>query len=109
MPQRYSSPSLYACHGPGETRSIHLRASDLIALVPFKEAGREGGPDSVLVYIMVEAQSKPDPGIAYRVLRDMVFLWERQLRQENGKRRRRASKVIRNLRPIVPVVLYNWQ
>ncbi len=69
--------------------------SDLLYGVQLK-GGYEG-----YVYVLLEHKSFPDERVAFQLLRYMVRIWEKELKQEKG------------LKPIIPVVLYHgkekWQ
>jgi predicted transposase/invertase (TIGR01784 family) len=56
-----------------------------------------GGGDAVLVYVVVEHQSSPDPMMSFRMLQYVVRVWGRHLRQH-----RRA----RGLPAVIPLVVH---
>jgi hypothetical protein len=82
--------------------TLRRQESDLVFLVPLREPMPEATPE-VLVYILLEHQSTPDPAIGFRLLYYMVLMWDRQ-RQEwesQGVPVRRWR-----FRPVIPVVFY---
>lgn len=71
--------------------------SDLLYQAPLQ------GGEAAYVYILFEHKSYPEPGVAFQLLRYMVRIWERSLRQSPDS----------PLMPIIPIVLYHgptrWQ
>jgi len=61
----------------------------------------EGGGEA-LVYVLFEHQSTVDPLMAYRVLRYMVRIWGRWLRE-------RSDEAPQRLPPILPIVVYHGE
>jgi hypothetical protein len=62
-----------------------------------------GRPErSVLLYILIEHQSKPDPLMMLRLLEYMVHIYRRQIRRSDSKRSAHRPP----LDPVLPLVLY---
>ncbi len=82
--------------------NLRKQEADLIFRLPYRE---QNGTEAreVLVYLLIEHQSAPDPIMAFRVLFYMVNLWDRQRREwlDSG----RPASQWRFL-PIVPVIFY---
>jgi predicted transposase YdaD len=78
---------------PGELVDAELRGQRTDILYAVERIG--GG--EVLVYVLFEHQSAPDPWMGYRLLRYMVRIWEAHLREDG------AAK----LPLIVPLVLHH--
>jgi len=79
---------------------LHKQEADLLYRVPFHEGG---APREVLVYVLLEHQSRPDRTMSLRLLSYMVQLWEAQRRawQDAG-----TPVGQWRLHPIVPIVFY---
>jgi predicted transposase YdaD len=77
----------------------HL-TSDLVLRAPLR--GR-GGRRTVLVYVLIEHQSEPDPLMMLRVLDYLVQIWKGQVRGAGRSGRLPATF---RLHPILPVVFY---
>jgi predicted transposase YdaD len=88
---------------------LRKQESDLVFRVPFQESGT-GTTSEVLVYILLEHQSTPDPAIGFRLLYYMVLLWDRQ-RQAWERHGVAVSRW--RFWPVIPVVFYtgatHWQ
>jgi len=81
---------------------LRKREADLIFLVPFLE--REGEIErEVIIYVLIEHQSTPDPMMSFRVLFYMVQIWESQRREWED---RNVPLSQRRFRAILPVVFY---
>src|SRR5258706_14241433 len=77
---------------------LQKQEADLLFRVPFRE-----GKGEVLVYVLLEHQSRPDRTMGLRLLSYMVELWQSQIREYKiGKVA--ASKW--RLHPIVPIGVY---
>jgi predicted transposase YdaD len=89
--------------------TLRKQESDLVFLVPWRETEDEVVSE-VLVYILLEHQSTPDPAIGFRLLYYMVLIWDRQ-RQEWENQQVSVSRW--RFRPVIPVVFYtgaaHWQ
>lgn len=88
-------------------------ATDLLFEVPWGEAAH-GGPNTradvqsessatpdaagLLLYILFEHQSTPDPLMPYRMLRYALRIWDRWLTEHEGAR---------SLPPLLPLVLFH--
>ena len=76
---------------------FHEHFSDLLFLIPLKEGGE------MYVYTLLEHKSYPDPLVALQLLRYMVKIWERDVKDAK----------IYKLRCIIPIVIYHggskWQ
>jgi hypothetical protein len=80
----------------------HL-TSDLVLQAPFRSGTGRQTLRSILLYILIEHQSEPDPLMLLRVLDYLVQIWKGQVRA--WTRRRRSPRQFR-LQPILPVVFY---
>ena len=80
----------------------HL-ASDLVLRAPFRSRPGKRSSRTIVIYILIEHQSEPDPLMVLRVLEYLVQIWKGQLRA--WKRRHRSLKGFR-LQPILPLVFY---
>ncbi len=80
---------------------LHKQEADLLYRVPFREDS--GGAGEVLVYVLLEHQSRPDRAMGLRLLSYMTQLWETQRRgwQDAGTPASRWR-----LHPVVPIVFY---
>jgi hypothetical protein len=78
----------------------HL-ASDVVLRVPLRRRG--GGPPGrgVIVSVLIELQSEPDPLMPLRVVEYQVQVWKAQVRALGGKLPPGGR-----LQPVLPVVLY---
>lgn len=57
----------------------------------------DGDPKEVLVYFLIEHKSEPAPLTAFQLLRYLIRIWERCLRNDQS------------LQPIIPLVVYHGQ
>jgi hypothetical protein len=80
----------------------HL-ASDLVLRAPFRSRTGRRAAQTIVLYILIEHQSEPDPLMMLRVLEYLVQIWKGQLRA--WMRRHRSVAEFR-LQPILPVVFY---
>jgi hypothetical protein len=76
------------------------RESDLLFRIPFRSPG---GETSVLVCILLEHQSAPDPRMSLRVLIYAVLYWEREWKARED--RHDLGQPLR-LTPILPIVFH---
>jgi len=82
----------------------HL-CSDLVLKVPYRT--RLGGHRRTLIlYILIEHQSEPDPLMLLRVLEYLVQIYKAQLRAR--KKQGRTDRAFR-LQPVLPIVLYTGE
>jgi len=78
---------------------LRWRHSDLLFSVRARGAGAKGAnPEKVLVYLLLEHQSQPDPLMVYRLLRYLVRAWDEHLKAHRGARK---------LPVIVPLLIYH--
>ena len=77
---------------------LRKQEADLLFRVPFRT-----GTAEVLIYVLLEHQSRPDGTMGFRVLSYMVDVWEMQIR---GFKDARLPKSRWKLSPIVPMVFY---
>ena len=77
---------------------LRKQEADLLYQVPFLI-----GPSEVLIYLLLEHQSRPDVTMGFRVLSYMIDVWEMQIR---GLKDARLPKSRWRLSPIVPMVFY---
>jgi hypothetical protein len=80
----------------------HL-ASDLVLRAPFRSPTGRRAWRTILLYILIEHQSEPDPLMLLRVLDYLVQIWKGQVRSRTRRQRSPASF---RLQPILPVVFY---
>ena len=78
------------------------RESDLLCLIPYRPPGAEES-ETVLICILLEHQSRPDPLMPLRVLLYAVLFWEQQWKEYE---RRHAQGEALRLTPVVPIVLH---
>ena len=81
---------------------LRKEESDLIFRIAYRTDDAEAGT-SVLIYVLLEHQSRPDPLMGLRLLSYMMQLWESQ-RREAHDANLPASQVRLSL--VVPVVFY---
>jgi Putative transposase, YhgA-like len=74
-------------------------ASDLVLRVPLRGRPRR----RVIVYLLIEHQSEPDPLMLLRVMDYLAQIWKGQVR---AWRQRHGTEAGVRLQPILPVVLY---
>ena len=67
--------------------------SDLLFLIPMKDGG------DAYIYTLFEHKSYPDSWVALQLLRYMVKIWERDVKEEDGDL----------LLPIIPIVVYHGE
>jgi hypothetical protein len=79
----------------------HLEA-DLVLQAPVKPGPGSKAPQ-ILLYILIEHQSEPDPFMPLRALEYVVMIYKRQLRQWE---REHGNLDHCRLQPVLPVVLY---
>ena len=86
--------------------NLREQESDLVFLVPFQGIDQT----EVMIYILIEHQSTPDPSMGFRLLFYMVQIWDQQ------RQKWLAEKIPKSewcFRPIIPVVFYTgkqeWQ
>ena len=81
--------------------------SDLIFRIPFRADTREGASE-VLIYVLLEHQSKPDPLMGLRLFLYVGELWDTQLREWRDATRGTPLRLL----PVIPIVFYtgaeNW-
>lgn len=77
----------------------HLEA-DLVLTVPLRD--RSGPP--ILIYILIEHQTEPDPFMAFRVLEYVVLIYRRQMQTWE---REHGSLDGFKFQPVLPIVLYS--
>jgi hypothetical protein len=78
------------------------READLVFVLPFLEE-TEQGLREVIVYILIEHQSSPDPTMPFRVLFYMVRVWNSQREEWEAQK---VSKSKWRFRPILPLVFF---
>ncbi|MDD9973624.1 MAG: Rpn family recombination-promoting nuclease/putative transposase, partial [Candidatus Poribacteria bacterium] len=82
--------------------NLREQESDLVFLVPFQGVDQT----EVMIYILLEHQSTPDPSMGFRLLFYMCQIWDQQ------RQKWLAEKVPKRewrFRPIIPVVFYTGQ
>lgn len=79
--------------------------TDMLWQVPYSEQLSEG-PGEVLVYLLLEHQSEPDPELGLRLLLAMTQLWRSERR---AWRRRAVPPNRRRLRPVIPLVFFTGE
>lgn len=77
------------------------RESDLLFRLPFRPSAGDLPP--VLVCLLIEHQSAPDPWMPLRVLLYAVLFWEREWRAWEAEPARTAPP---RLTPVIPVVFH---
>jgi hypothetical protein len=77
------------------------RESDLLCLIPYRVSDAEA--EMVLVCVLLEHQSRPDPLMPLRVLLYAVLFWEQQWKEY--ERRHEQGAPLR-LTPVVPIVFH---
>ena len=87
---------------------LRQQESDLIYLLPFCDAGDAsdsivGSATEVMIYILVEHQSKVDRTMGYRLLSYMCRIWESQRREYVEQN---LSPGEWRFQPIIPIVFY---
>ena len=82
--------------------NLREQESDLVFLAPFQGVDHT----EVMIYILLEHQSTPDPSMGFRLLFYMVQIWDQQ------RQKWLAEKIPKRewrFRPIIPVVFYTGQ
>ncbi|HET6385424.1 MAG TPA: Rpn family recombination-promoting nuclease/putative transposase [Armatimonadota bacterium] len=77
---------------------LRKRETDLIVLAPYVDDG-----NAVPIYLMLDHQSEPDPTVPFRVLRQMVYLWDQECR---GFEDASLSRSRWRLHLVIPIVFY---
>ena len=89
--------------------NLRKQESDLVFLVPFVEQKQESEQE-VMVYILIEHQSKPSWEMGFRMLFYMTQIWDRQRRAWVAED---VPETQWRFRPILPVLFYtgkaNWK
>jgi hypothetical protein len=81
---------------------LQKKESDLIFRIPFHSGSGERTVVEVMVYVLLEHQSEPDPLMGLRLFKYLGELWDAQLREWSDAR---PSSPLRLL-PVVPIVFY---
>jgi hypothetical protein len=81
---------------------LRKKESDVIHLAPYRDLV-SGKVREILIYILIEHQSRPDPMMGLRLLLYITQLWDLQ-RREYLEKKTPVSEW--RLRPIVPIVFY---
>jgi predicted transposase/invertase (TIGR01784 family) len=76
--------------------------ADLVFIAPFSEKSEEILHE-VIIYILIEHQTKIDPIMPFRVLSYMVHIWDMQRREGENKN---VPKHQWRFKPVLPVILY---
>ena len=87
---------------------LRQQESDLIYLLPFRDADKTsdsipGSATEVMIYILVEHQSKVDRTMGYRLLSYMGRIWESQRREYIAQKLPPGEW---RFQPIIPIVFY---
>ena len=86
--------------------NLREQESDLVFLVPFRGVDET----EVMIYILLEHQSTPDPSMGFRLLFYMCQIWDQQRQKWLAEA---VAKSEWRFRPIIPVVFYTgtreWQ
>jgi len=80
----------------------HLE-SDVVLRAPLADVPGQAPRRQVIIYILIEHQSEPDPLMAFRVLEYVVLIYRRQVQE--WQRQHGSLKGFRFC-PVLPVVLY---
>ena len=80
--------------------NLREQQADLVFFCPFRDAAEER---EVVIVLLIEHQSTPDPSMAFRLLYYMVLIWDTQRRQWLDEE---APKSQWRFRPILPIVFY---
>ena len=78
------------------------RESDLLCLIPYRPPSGEAS-QTVLICILLEHQSRPDPLMPLRILLYAVLFWEQQWKEYERQHEEGASL---RLTPVVPIVFH---
>ena len=88
--------------------SLRKQISDLVFIVPFFDVTCETERE-VLIFILIEHQSKPVMSMGFRMLLYMTLIWDEQRREWEKKKVKESEW---RFRPILPVLFYtgdsNW-
>ena len=86
--------------------NLREQESDMVFLVPFRGVNQT----EVMLYILLEHQSTPDPSMGFRLLFYMCQIWDQQRQKWLAEK---VPKSEWHFRPIIPVVFYTgkqeWQ
>ncbi|MBC8232723.1 Rpn family recombination-promoting nuclease/putative transposase [bacterium] len=89
--------------------NLRKQESDLVFLAPFVEQ-KQGSEQEVMIYILIEHQSKPSWEMGFRMLFYMTQIWDRQRRAWVAED---VPETQWRFRPILPVLFYtgkaNWK
>ena len=80
--------------------NLREQQADMAFLCPFREGEQER---EVVIVLLIEHQSTPDPSMAFRLLYYMVLIWDAQRRQWLDEE---VPKSQWRFRPILPLVFY---
>lgn len=87
---------------------LRTQESDMVFRVPFRSPTQTGG--EVIVYLLIEHQSRVDRSMSLRLLSYMVQIWMEERRQWTEAKQPQAEW---RLTPIIPIVFYTgsgeWQ
>ena len=75
----------------------------MVYLLPFRDAGKTSDSTEVMIYILVEHQSKVDRTMGYRLLSYMGRIWESQRRESVAQKLPPGEW---RFQPIIPIVFY---
>ncbi len=82
--------------------TLRKQEADLIFRIPFRTVEGESERE-ILIFLLVEHQSKPDPLMGFRLLYYMVLIWDQQRTEWQEKK---IPQEEWNFLPIIPVVFY---
>nr|MDQ2731143.1 Rpn family recombination-promoting nuclease/putative transposase [Armatimonadota bacterium] len=82
--------------------TLRKQEADLIFRIPYRTGDGEEERE-ILIFLLVEHQSKPDPLMGFRLLYYMVLIWDQQRREWQDQKIRQEEWTFW---PIIPVVLY---
>ena len=80
--------------------NLREQESDIVVSVPFRN---ESETDDLLIYILIEHQSRVDSTMGFRVLLYMTQIWDSQRREWESRDVPRSKW---RFRPILPIVFY---
>jgi hypothetical protein len=87
---------------------LQKEESDLIFRIPFRTDDGDDTDVEVLIYVLLEHQSKPDPLMGLRLFLYLGELWDTQLREWRDAQPTTPLRLL----PVVPMVFYtgldNW-
>ncbi len=78
------------------------RESDLLCLIPYRPPGATES-EIILICVLLEHQSRPDPLMPLRVLLYAVLFWEQQWKEYERQHEEGASL---RLTPVVPIIFH---